>query len=142
MSNMYDNVYKIIKHHESKDDFAHAEVTEEMLVSSEKRLNVRIPAEYRRFLKTFGHGGIGGMEVLGIGKNGAMVFEETTLRFRGYGMPNNLLVIENCDEWVFCINADDGKVVMWSVGRAEYSEAYHCFDEFLSDRVNDILENM
>ena len=139
---MSDKLYEMVNQYESSGDFTHAEVTEKMLGSAEKRLGLKIPSEYRNFLKTFGHGGIGGIEVLGIGKNGAMTFETETLNYRTYGMPNQLLVIENCDEWVYCINADDGKIVMWSRGCTEISNAYNSFNEFLQDRVSDILENI
>lgn len=139
---MTDKLYEIIRRYEQNGDFTHAVVTEDMLKESESRLGAKLPEEYKQFLKTFGHGGIGGIEVLGIGKNGTMLFETETIKYRDYGMPNNLLIIENCDEWVYCIDVNNGKVVMWSGGCASYSNAYNCFNEFLQDRVNDILENM
>ena len=139
---MSNQLFEIIRQHEHRGDFSHAIVTEEMIHASEERLRVDLPEEYKQFSKTFGHGGIGGVEVLGVGKNGAMVFEKETIKYRTYGMPNNLLIIENCDEWVYCLNTNNGKVVMWSTGCMDYSNAYNSFYEFLQDRVNDILENM
>ncbi len=139
---MLNELYELIKQHESRGDFTYAVVTEDMLNKAEKRLEVRLPEEYRYFLKKFGHGGIGGIEVLGIGKNGVMIFEKETLKYRTYGLPNELVIVENCDEWVYCVNSLDGKVVMWSRGSSGYSEAFDNFETYLYDRVNDMLENM
>ncbi len=139
---MLNELYELIKQHESRGDFTYAVVTEDMLNKAEKRLGVRLPEEYKYFLKKFGHGGIGGIEVLGIGKNGVMIFEKETLRYRTYGLPNELIIVENCDEWVYCVNSLDGKVVMWSSGSSGYSQVFDNFETYLYDRVNDMLENM
>jgi len=139
---MGNELYALIRKHESKGDFTHAVVTEKMLNEAEKNLGVILPKEYRDFLKEFGHGGIGGIEVLGVGKNSALIFEKETLKYRTYGLFHQLVVIENCDEWLYCIDALNGKVVMWSKGDVEYSEAFENFEVYLYDRVNDILENM
>ncbi len=139
---MLNELYELIKQHESRGDFTYAVVTEDMLNKAEKRLEVRLPEEYRYFLKKFGHGGIGGIEILGIGKNGVMIFEKETLKYRTYGLPNELVIVENCDEWVYCVNSLDGKVVMWSRGSSGYSEAFDNFETYLYDRVKDMLENM
>lgn len=139
---MSENVYEIISEHERKGDFTYADVTNEMLAGAERRLGVELPVEYGEFLKYYGHGGIGGIEVLGVGKNGLMIFENETSKYRTYGMPRELIAIENCDEWVYCINTYNNRVVMWSRGRVGYLDAYGSFEEYLRDRVNDILENM
>lgn len=135
-------LYELIKKRESKGDFTYAIVTEGMLDETEKRLGIKIPEEYRYFLEKFGHGGIGGIEVLDVGKNGSLIFEKETLKYRTYDLPNELIVIENCDEWVYCVNSINGKVVMWSRGDIEHSEKFDSFEKYLYGRVNDILENM
>lgn len=139
---MSKKVYELIRQYECKGDFTHAIVTDEMLDEVERRLKLKIPKEYRFFLREFGHGGIGGIEVIGVGKNNALVFEKETLKYRTYGLPNELIIIENCDEWVYCINSIDGKIVMWSKGDIEYAEAFDNFEVYLYERVHDILENM
>ena len=139
---MLEKIYELIKQHECKGDFTHAIVTEEMLDKAERRLNLKIPKEYSLFLREFGHGGIGGIEVIGVGKDGTLVFEKETLKYREYGLPDELIIIENCDEWVYCVNSINGKIVMWSKENTEYAEAYDNFEVYLYDRVNDMLENM
>lgn len=102
---MRDYLYKTIKENENKGDFTYAEVTDSMLTKAEARLGLKLPNAYRWFLINFGQGGIGGIEVLGIGKNGKMNFVEETLKYRSYGLPKDVILIENCDEWVYCINS-------------------------------------
>ena len=136
------DVYSLIQKYETAGDFTHAVVTDEMLKQSETVLGVLIPEEYKYFLKEYGHGGIEGLEVLGIGKTGTKIFERETLKFRTYGMPDNLIIVENCDEWVYCIDTKNEKIVKWMMGMANYVEVFACFDEFLSSRINDMIENM
>ena len=69
--------------------------------------------------------------------------EKETLKYRSYGLPNELIVIENCDEWLYCINSDDGKVVVWSKGDNNgYSKGFDNFEAYIYARINDMLENM
>lgn len=134
-------LFDLIKKYEKYGDFTHYLVTNEMLNNVEKRLQTKIPLKYREFLKEFGHGGIGGIEILGVGKNGTILFEDKTIQYRAYGLPQELIVIENCDEWVYCINSHNGKIAIWDRSAMGYSDAYEDFYSYLSDRVNDVLEN-
>ena len=43
----------------------------------------------------FGHGGIGGIEVLVVGLTGRMIFVDTTLDYREEELPENFFAIEN-----------------------------------------------
>ena len=92
--------------------------------------------------KNYGQGGIGGVEILGISKINKAMFKDKTLEYRNYGLPNNLIVIENCDEWLYCIDVDTEKVVSWDRINGVLGERYATFLEFLIDRFNDEIENM
>lgn len=138
---MVDGLYAWLEKYESVGDFTHTDVNDQMLREAERRLGIKIPEEYECFLKKFGHGGIGGVEILGVGKNGSLIFEHETLKYRTYGLPNEMIVIENCDEWIYCVNSNNGKVVMWSKGNTGYSEVFNSFETYLYDRINDVLEN-
>lgn len=138
---MYDYLYNAIKENESKGDFTYAKVTDSMLTEAETRLSLKLPTAYRWFLINFGQGGIGGIEVLGIGKNGKMVFVDETIKYRSYGLPKDVILVENCDEWVYCIQSQNGKVGMWAPGDTRCKESYESFESYLLDRINDILEN-
>ena len=137
---MNNSLKTLIKKYEEPLDFTHPSFSAESIVHAESELGVTLPEEYVSFLREFGHGGINGVETIGIGKNGQLLFVEETLTFRQYGLPNNLVVIENCDEWLYCLNAKDGNVVMWS--QEKQAPAYSSFDEYLSDRISDAIENM
>ena len=113
---MYDKVVEVINQYEKKGDFTYAVVNDVIIADAEKVLNVNIPEQYQWFLKRYGHGGIGGIETLGVGKNGKTIFVNKTLEFREYGLPNEMIVIENCDEWIYCIDTKNGNIDMWSLG--------------------------
>ena len=138
---MLNKIFDIIEKYESLGNFTYGYVLDSGLNEVESRLNIKLPQEYREFLIRFGHGGIGGLEILGVGREGEMIFEEETVEFRKYGLPHHLIVIENCDEWVYCINSNNGKIVTWSMEDDEIYEDYDSFGEYLYDRVTDILEN-
>ena len=129
---MYDKVVELINQYEEKGDFTYAVVNDVIIAEAEKVLDVNIPEQYQWFLKRYGHGGIGGIETLGVGKNGKIIFVNKTLEFREYGLPNEMIVIENCDEWIYCIDTKNGNC----------SLAYKDFFEYLIDRMNDAIENM
>ncbi len=137
---MNNSLKALIKEYEKPMDFTHPSLSPESVANAEAELGVTLPEEYVSFLREFGHGGINGVETIGIGKNGQLLFVEETLTFRKYGLPNNLIVIENCDEWIYCVDANDGSIVMWS--QQKQAPAYSSFDEYLFDRVSDAVENM
>ena len=84
-----------------------------------------------------------GIEILGVAKNGRVVFVDTTLKLRELGMPQNLIVIEECDEWVYCIENESQSIVSWAIEDGNtYREAYQDFETYLQDRVNDAIENL
>lgn len=61
---------KIIETYEEKGDFTYTTITDDQIVEAQNILGVELPEQYLDFLRTYGHGGIGGIEVIGIGKNG------------------------------------------------------------------------
>lgn len=92
-------------------------------------------------MKEYSYGGIGGVTVLGIGLDGSMAFLEVTLDYREYGLPHNLLAVENCDEWLYCLDCDTGKVVSWSQVDGILL-GYPSFDDFLLQDLEDAIENL
>ena len=64
---MKQQILEIIEKYEEPGDFTHATVTEEMITTAENTLGVKLPHQYLVFLKMYGHGGIGGIETLGVG---------------------------------------------------------------------------
>ena len=139
---MYDKVINTIKQYEEKGDFIYPNVDENTITIAEKELDIKIPEQYCWFLKKYGHGGIDGIETYGIGKNGKRIFVDKTLQYRSYGLDNHKIVIENCDEWIYCLDEKTGTVVMWSQGDGNCKTVYKNFLEYLNDRMSDAIENM
>lgn len=112
----------------------------------ERTLRVTLPGSYQWFLQRYGHGGIGGLEILGVNKSGEPVCISETERFRKLGLPQTYVVIENCDEWVSCldtskITGDECPIVDWDrKGNSEM--VYNSFESYLCERLEAALERM
>lgn len=139
---MNQDIIRKISEYEQKGDFTYTSISDSDVHTIEQEMGVHIPEEYLWFLKTYGHGGLNGIETLGIGKNGKLIFKDATLKNREYGLPGNLIVIENCDEWLYCLDSNTGEVKMWAPNDAGTDDAYDSFIAYLDDRVNDAIENM
>ena len=123
-----------------KDSFTKIAPTKEMLAEAQQKLGFPLPEQFIEYLNAYSHGGVG-FEILGVGFDGSMAFLEETLEYREDGLPANLLVVENCDEWLYCIDANSGEVVSWYFDD-DLSVDYPCFDDYLLDRLNDTIENL
>ena len=139
---MYSSIIELIKEYENKGDFTYTYVEDSVLFLTEAELGIKLPIEYVWFLKSYGHGGLDGIETLGVAKNKRLVFKDETIKYRALGLPSNYIVIENCDEWIYCIDSMSGKVVMWSLNAKGVDEAYNSFIDYLKDRIEDAIENM
>ena len=138
---MNDSILKTIKKYEVKGDFNYASVTDDMISEAEDKLGVKLPDQYVDYIKMFGHGGIAGLEILGVGLTGRMIFVDSTLEYRADELPENLVVIENVDEWLMCLDCNTGKVISWDF-TGYIKDEYDSFDEYLIDQMNNAIENM
>lgn len=131
----------LIAEYEEEGDFTRVAPTDEMLASAEHELGVTLPQQFVDYLREYSYGGVAGVEILGVGFTGSMLFLDTTLRYRTYGLPHNLVVIENYGEWMYCSDCDTGEVVSWS--RMDgIVPASPSFDDFLLQELEDAIENM
>ncbi len=112
-----------------------------MISEAEEKLGVKLPDQYVDYIKMFGHGGIAGLEILGVGLTGRMIFVDSTLEYRADELPENLVVIENVDEWLMCLDCNTGKVVSWDF-TGYIKDEYESFDDYLIDQMNNAIENM
>ena len=138
---MNDSIKSLISQYEQDGDFTRVKLTDTMLAEAQSKLGMTIPSQFVDYLDEFSHGGIAGVEIMGVGLNGAMVFVEATLRARAYGLPENLLVVENCDEWLYCVDCTTGAVVSWEID-GEVKPEFDCFDDFLFSEYADAIENL
>ena len=137
---MNESLKMLIKKYETPGDFSYARITKIQIKKYENQLKSRFPKQYTDFLLQYGHGGIGGIVILGIGKDGSPIFLETTLEHRADGLPHNFIVIENCDEWLNCIDCLTGQIVSWAPDFSQIS--FSEFDEYLLSRFQDAIENL
>ena len=126
---MNEIILNTIKKYEEKGDFNYASVTDKMIEDAEKQLGVKLPEQYIEYIKKFGHGGIAGLEIIGVGLTGRMLFVESTLEYRAEELPDNLVVIENVDEWLMCLDCNTGKVVSWDFS-GYIKDEYDSFDDY------------
>lgn len=138
---MNDAIISLINQYEQNGDFNYATVTDDMITAAEEKLGVKLPEQYIDFLKEYGHGGIAGIEVMGVGLTGRMLFVDTTLEYREDDLPDNLVVVENVDEYLTCIDCDTEKIVSWDFS-GYIKEDYDSFDEYLLDQMNSAIENL
>lgn len=122
-------------------------VTEDLIHEIEKELNVQLSESYKWFLSHYGYGGINGVLIQGVGLDKSLQVVNTTLSLREYGLPENLVVIENIDEYVYCLdtaqmNNNECPVIDWDqasgIGKKHYNNLYN----YLYDRFNDAIENL
>lgn len=113
----------------------------EAIKNAEQELGFEIPESYIWFLKQYGHGGFF-FEFLGYGLTGNALFVGETLKERKNGLPEKLLVIENCDEYVVCINTDNGNIVSWSrYDNDGIIVKFASFEDYFIDCLNNAIDN-
>lgn len=138
---MNHTLLEMINKYMEKGDFV-GEVSDENVDRAEKELGIRFPSEYKEFVKKFGSGGICGVEVLGVeGKDYASVVESTE-RYRKMGLPKKYLVIENVDEFVYCLNTGNNySVIRWDDISKKEIIRYSTFSEYLKDSFQEAIDN-
>ena len=137
---MNSQIENLIARYGDKGSFTRVAPTKEMLAEVEEKLGFSVPEQFLEYLNAYSHGGIG-FEILGVGFDGSIPFLKETLEYREDGLPESLLVVENCDEWLYCIDVKTGEVVSWFIDENPRVE-YPCFDDYLLDRLNDAIENL
>ncbi|MED4695183.1 SMI1/KNR4 family protein [Peribacillus frigoritolerans] len=138
---MNNELLELINQYMEKGDFI-GEVSDDYIARTEKILEVNFPPEYKEFVKKFGSGGICGVDVLGVeGADYASVVESTK-RYRKLGLPKKYIVIENVDEFVYCLSTiDEHNVVRWDDISKKELNRYTTFNEFLQDSFQEAIDN-
>ena len=124
-----------------EDAFVKRNTSDDEIMLAEEKLGFQIPDQFKWYLKEIGHGGCM-FEIMGYGLTGRAVFLDETLEKRKLGLPDNVLIIENCDEYYYCINIEDGSVCTWSpYDDRGLLEMYDDFFEFLEETIQDAIDN-
>ena len=87
--------------------------TDAEITQAEQKLALKIPDPFIWFLKEYGCGGYW-FDIMGYCKNGKPEFVEITLEQRKNGLPEKYIIIEDCDEFYYCIDSVSGKISSWS----------------------------
>ncbi|MGE7184043.1 SMI1/KNR4 family protein [Peribacillus sp. NPDC006672] len=138
---MNNELLELINQYMEKGDFI-GEASDSDISRGEKILEVTFPPEYKEFVKKFGSGGICGVDILGVeGADRASVVESTK-RYRKFGLPKKYIVIENVDEFVYCLSTiDEYNVVRWDDISQKALNRYKTFNAYLQDSFQEAIDN-
>lgn len=106
----------------------------------ETLMGTQLPNSFKWFLENYGHGGIGGVEILGIAKSDIPACKEATDGLKEYDLPEGYVVIEDCGEYYYCLDTlridDSGEcpVINWDMIEGDGIE-YSNFLDFLYERL-------
>lgn len=132
----------LIQKYEMPEDFTHTAVDASYLQQCEKAIHHKLPEQYAQFLTSYSQGGIFGMVTLGINAFGEPTFLMATKDYKLFGLPENLLVIEEDDRNAnYCLNLNDDSVVYWKIGEKNYRKAYPDFCSYLQGRIVESAQN-
>jgi len=130
----------------NKNDYI-GPISEGDIQGIEASLGVMLPEDYKWFLRTYGCGGCGWIEIEGGALNGATpgVVVETE-RCREVGLPQHLILILNCDEYICCLDTSKMKDGFCPVVGCEFDGDYplpkgDSFLEFFYQELLDYDEN-
>lgn len=138
---MNKTIEQMVSSYKEDSFFTFAAPSSQMLADVQEQLNVVLPEEYIDFLKAYGSGGIGGVEILGFNLDGSASFLDETFENRTFGLPQNFVVVENVDEWLYCIDCESGQVFSWNPEES-LCFAFSSFDDFIISEFSDAIENL
>lgn len=141
----FEDIKKFI---ESSSEFSHytGGVDDSRIVEVEQLLGVTLPADYKDFLRSYGHGATYGVELVGVGLGERAAVVKLNERFRELGLPRQLVAIQNCDEWLYCLDTSKCKdgfcpVVSWDQFGDEYTQVYDSFLDFVISEFQEAKED-
>lgn len=116
---------------------------DKIIEDAQNQLGLKLPEQYLWFINNYGSGGLAGVRIIGISKSSKLSFVEETLQYREQGLPNQLIVIEDSDEWIECIDTTNGNIVTWSIyDKNGVVFAYNSFYEYLLDSFQEAIDNL
>jgi hypothetical protein len=126
------------------------QVPETAIVQIEKELDVTLPESYKWYVRNYGQGGIGGVEIFGVGLNNVLPCVEITNDYRRVGLPKQYVVIQNVDEWIYCLDTEtmtngECPVVDWDrqagTGRHKYDNFFLFLYEKFEQELGSLAED-
>ncbi|MDR0443208.1 MAG: SMI1/KNR4 family protein [Treponema sp.] len=124
---------ELIEQYSKKGDFF-GEVSVEAIQNAEAALGVKFPNEYWNFIRSYGSGGICGVEITGVEDDEASVVKATE-RYRKLGLDKNIVVVWDVGEFIYCMDtSQEGSVVYtWDRNDKDLIKWHDSFNEFVFD---------
>lgn len=128
--------------------FFYGKASEINVPEIESILKFSLPESYKWYICTYGSGGLDGTDIFGVTKIGSFQMIEATNDYKEHGIPDNLIVIEDLGEYIYCLDLnrmknDECPVVNWSMNDNDgVIDKYDNFYEFIISRFSDTIENL
>lgn len=124
-----------------EDIFVTGGISEKEIEELEKELKLVFRSEIRNYLLQYGIIMGYGVEMLGCGKNSVSSLVKETKRYREYGLSDEFIVIRNADEWIYCINNNNGEVSSWDRIEKKHLKKNSNFDAYILSEMVDAKED-
>ncbi|MFS0598596.1 SMI1/KNR4 family protein [Peribacillus frigoritolerans] len=135
----YSGLQEFIKKYGKDDDFT-GRVSEDKVKETEKKLQVPLPESYKWFLKNYGSGGSFGIDIIGYDFVGPSVVTATKEHQKYYGLIDGIVVIEDIDEFAYCLDTNkmingECPVIMWDNQEDYGRKLADNFEDYFIDRL-------
>jgi hypothetical protein len=138
------SIFGLIEKAGSKAFFV-GKADDKKIAEIEQLLGITLPESYKWFLREFGHGGIPGLEIYGNGLAKISSCVHYTTEWREFGLQEHFVVVEDVDEWLYCLDTSrlcngECPVVDWVQGEGIGQEYYETFFIFFEKQIKEYLE--
>lgn len=138
-------ITEILSRYSEKSRFF-GKVTDDYIELAEKKLQVVFPDSYKWFIRNYGCGSILGITISGVQTNDNSSVVYNTERYRKLGLDEKCVVVEDCGEFVMCLDTskmvkNECPVVSWARGNKTINHRYDNFYDYLLDELNEAIDN-
>ncbi|MBT2604552.1 SMI1/KNR4 family protein [Bacillus sp. ISL-53] len=136
---------EFIKQYGEDDDFTGG-VSEDKVKETEQKLQVSLPESYKWFLRKYGYGGLFGVDIIGYGFTGPAVVDATKGHQKYYDLIDGLVVIEDIDEFAYCLDTNkmingECPVITWDNQEGYGVKLADNFLEYFIERLEEAKED-
>lgn len=116
----------------------------EKIAEYENKIGLNFPETYRWFLREYGAGGIGSVDILGIDPDDYSDVLSYTKDKRQNGLEHKYIPIFDCDEFIYCIDTEDKQtdgstVIRWDISSKKAELRANNFIDFLYEEFERVL---
>lgn len=138
------NLYK-------KDVYFSGKVEEKIINEMEKAIGLKLPIEYKEYVKTFGAGGISGVDIIGIEINAINNKVNTSILtyleiWRKRGLEEKYIPVMHVDDIVYFVDGteEDSAVYVyyWGMGTKGIGKCFESFFDFVLDQMANTIDDL